>query len=608
MRIIPSVATVIGEPQPKSWAQTLSVSAGYAVIEIHDDETAARNLGIKILSELTLALNTRPVSLDAVRKIADYAFKSGVKSVIVLVPVGNVLYIASSGDGKVYLKRDNQLAVLIEEGGGISGEIKVKDTLLLATGGFLDVMPQIDLVNTFDHLPPVVVAEKLTLQIHQSGKINNGAALIYQISGFTQEDQLSDPQAWPKSSRSWSFPVFPNRRQIIKGFAQIRERNFFSPNNLINKVVKIKSSKRMSAFFVAGIMVFIFIISVYLGIVGQQTKKTATAAELALSQAQHAFDEGMALRDLNPLKGRERLNDAKKILDPIVNQNKGPAEKNIKELYRRISDNLILSMQITDVTPTLYFDAGLLKSGASVGQIVLTDDTLGLLDLTNRSVFSLKIPSKSGTIIGGGDIVQTGSLLFVSPPVFYVYSKDAIYELSGDGKGQKKLVIKNDGNWGKIVSLTGYGGNIYLLDAEKGRIWKYVGVDRGFSDRREYLSSETTVDLSSAANIIVDGSVWVSTKSGKIIKFTQGNLQPFVPQGIEPVLGNDLQIYTSDLIEHLYILDVSNKRIVVLGKDGVYVAQYVWKTQIPVTGFTVSENQKKIFLLSAGQISAFDIK
>ena len=99
----------------------------------------------------------------------------------------------------------------------------------------------------------------------------------------------------------------------------------------------------------------------------------------------------------------------------------------------------------------------------------------------------------------------------------------------------------------------------------------------------------------------IDGSVWVGTTKGQILHFTQGQVNPFVPQGVDPALGNEIHVYTTDDTKNVYLLDADNSRVVVLDKNGVYLAQYRWTGGRP-RDFVVSEENKKILLLIDGKI------
>ena len=189
----------------------------------------------------------------------------------------------------------------------------------------------------------------------------------------------------------------------------------------------------------------------------------------------------------------------------------------------------------------------------------------------------------------------------------YVLSSSGIHKIDLSDKKTVPLVIKKSDEWGAISSMVSFGGNLYLLDTQKSRIWKYIATDKGFSELREYLNPDTILDLTNATGMAIDGSVWIGTKEGKIVRFTQGKENTFIIQGVEPDLGKDLTVYTSDEVKNIYILDRQDKRIVMLDKDGLYQAQYSWTGNIFPSAFFVSEELKKIFLLIDGKFYSIDL-
>ncbi len=146
--------------------------------------------------------------------------------------------------------------------------------------------------------------------------------------------------------------------------------------------------------------------------------------------------------------------------------------------------------------------------------------------------------------------------------------------------------------------MTAYAGNLYVLDTEKSRIWKYVATETGsgFSEIREYLNPDTLPDFSQATSMAIDGSVWVGTTAGRLMRFTQGREDTFVPQGVEPGIGSSIAVYTDDRTKYVYVLEPSGKRVIVLDKDGFYIAQYRWEGPVARTQIVVSKEKKKIFL------------
>ena len=227
----------------------------------------------------------------------------------------------------------------------------------------------------------------------------------------------------------------------------------------------------------------------------------------------------------------------------------------------------------------------------------------------------MSVSSKNGQIVAGGDAFANAARIAIHGDTLYVLTATGIARTSVSDKKTTADVVKKDNQWGTIASLASFGGNLYLLDTQKGRIWKYVATDKaapaggqGFSELREYLNPDTLPDFSAATSLAIDGSVWVSTGQGKILRFIQGREATFAPQGVEPAFGKHLMVYTDDTAKNVYVLDSANKRVVVLSKDGIYLAQYVWKGNVAATALLVPEKLNKILLLAEGKIYAIELK
>ena len=222
-------------------------------------------------------------------------------------------------------------------------------------------------------------------------------------------------------------------------------------------------------------------------------------------------------------------------------------------------------------------------------------------------MYRLDIGTKKAEVVVGGAQLSGISSVAMHGDVVYGLTPGGIIATRLSDKKSERVVPKSD-TWGRVSSLVSFGGNLYLLDTGTSRIWKYTAIEDGFSDIREYLNPDTLPDLSTAANMTIDGTVWVSSKRGAILRFVQGREETFLPKGVEPALGEDLVVYVTDATKNLYVLDRSNSRVVVLDKDSTYLAQYRFDTASAVTAMVVSEQEKKILLLSGGKIYSADLK
>ncbi len=611
MKIVSDTASVIGSSNPTVWGQILNGKHGHAVVEVSGEEQEAAKQGITLLGELEKILANPQQNPEDLKKISADLRYPHVVTMILCIPVGKILYITLSGEGGVYLKRGNNVAVLLSGEGFISGEVREKDTLILASKTLSAYIK--DCIASFDHLPAEEAAEKLTYLINSQHAEWSGAALIYQVSSLEEEPvettELPEVKEQPIRRR---IPVWMSRRVAVRVFHDIRNGRIPYKERMKEEIRTITSNKRrvLSAVFIC--CAVIFLLSVVLGIRKQVTDKGNRETSAVLTEARHAFEEGVALRDLNTIKSRERFKEALKVLDAAIANKTVPPNlrREVDTLRQDVADNLSVVSAERKVTPSLFFDAELLKKGASVKKIARVSDTLIILDTSARTVIALSVADKSGRIIGGGEYVQGTSLITGYDNRAYLFSDNGIFILPFEGKADKKPVIAKNEGWGKIAAMSAFAGNLYLLDSGKNRIWKYMAVESGgFSDMREYLRPDTLPDFSGATDMQINGSVWVSTSTLGFLRFTQGMEETFVPTGIEgPELGKNLSVYTSDDTERVYVLDNANKRVVVFGKDGIYQSQYVWEGEISPTALAVYEKEKIILLVSAGKIYSFALQ
>ena len=609
MRIQPALGSVVGQTSLTHWGQVLMSPHAYGVVEIEDTEGIARQQGVTILTKLSQRLSHEVVSLGDVQEVAHSIQEEGVATLILLVPVGAVVYIVLRGEGKVFLKRGDQFACLIDRDGAISGHVQEGDTLLLVSRAFTKVLTDEQLASVFDHLAPTEVAEKLTLLLHGTTDGEGSAGLIFQVKGLTPvegEEFSSHEEPEPVQTVLAQPTVVHTKRVILRHAASV-----------LRRVAAVKNGKLA---LVAAICVILFISSVILGIRKQGSLQRNQIVSQSLVDAQRAFDEGIALADLNSVKGRERLMQAQTLLEPLVAtvSAKTKEGRQLAALLKLVRENLTQAMQIVRSEPQLFYDVSLLKKGARVHSMALTDDLLGMVDAAGKTVYALTVSSKSAKVVGGGDAFVSATLVGARGDKLYVLTNTAIHEVrTSDTKTTQSVVKKparpagGDTEWGKISALVSFGGNLYLLDIQKSRIWKYVSTSKdlqGFSEMREYLNPDTLPDLSRANGMALDGSVFIGTSDGKILRFTQGKENTFTPQGVTPPLGATLFVYTSDAVKHVYVLDGQNKRVVVLDKDGIYLSQYVWDGNLTPSSLVVSESLKKILLLIEGKIYSIELK
>lgn len=612
MSIKPSLGTVVGLADNVHWGQVFLSPSAYGVVEVEDPAGRARDWGIKALSTLSKLTSDPPKSLKAAQEIAIKAMEERVTSLILLVPVGAILYVVVLGECQVLLKRGEKLAILIDKPGAISGQVLEGDTLILMSSTVSRILTHEEVGALFDHLEAPAVAEKMTLAVHMhqgDSTVSAGAALIFQVKGLTPiEDETSSSFVEEKEvSGGLGRPAFT---RVWKTIQHINVKHALHPRYVREYLRKIPNAWARPMIPVTAFLIVLFVASVLLGIRRQMAQRVEGRIAQVLVQAQHAFDEGVALLELNPVKGRERLGVARDALSPLL-EGLSPSSlegKTVAKLYKDVADQLSVAMQVYRKEPMLYYDLSLLKSQASISSIGQYGDIMMLLDSRGPTIATLELLTKNGRIVAGGESYRGAQLVTMHGDYGYILVEGGIHRVLINDEKTTQHIVKKSTQWGNISSLVSYGGNLYLLDSAKSRIWKYIATEKGFSEVSEYLNPDTLPDLSHASGMAVDGGIWTGTRDGKILRFSQGHEETFAPRGVEPALGKTLTVATTEDDKHLYVLDTDNKRVVVLDKDGVYIAQYVWTGNIAPRELFVSEKLKLILLLADGKLYSLELK
>lgn len=593
MRIIPDVASVIGPSTKIQWGQALIAPSLYGVIEIEEAVGGAMKLGVEALSKLTLAQEFSG-GLSDLEQLAHIPEGRWIRTIILLAPVGNIVYVVLRGKGRVYLKRGEKLARLIEDERGISGQVRQGDILLLATDRFSKALPYPELSSVFDHEDAEAIAEKLTLKLHEAGGGDGGAALIFEVKDIAESEAYTSAPTQTVAQSQLVIERQVRKKHMGKLITKIRDRMESLPRRkLILGIVTI-------------CIVLFFALSIGFGIAQQKQARRNDEVARVLSEAERALEEGNALLDLNPAKGRERLQMAHDLLGPLAQSIPSKTEqgRQISQLFTLVSEQLTLAKNQIVAEPQVFFDPGLLKGGSRADAIALYEEQAMVLD-SQGTVYALDVSSKNSQIVAGGNAYIGAKLAAIHGESIYILVGD---EITAIRDKKSSSAVRKTNEWKKISVMTAYAGNLYLLDSGASRIWKYIAAENGFSNLSEYLNPDTFVDLSGATSMAIDGAVWVGTSDGNILRFVQGRQETFSPQGVDPAFAGRVLVYASDSTKNLYVLEPAAKRVVVLDKEGMYLGQYIWQTELAATSLAVSESNGKILALADGKLYSLDLK
>jgi hypothetical protein len=362
----------------------------------------------------------------------------------------------------------------------------------------------------------------------------------------------------------------------------------------LDELIRITINKKI--ILALGILILIGILA--FSIQREQSAKNKKQANTALlnilKPAEDKYKEGLEMRSLNEQLALDDFTEAERMLvEKDADFPKGTdARVAYEKLLSDIQSQLSGYKEGESADQTVFVDPQKEKL-SSITAITLKGGAPAITD-SNKQAALLKSDGSVDTTYD----VDANKLTDVTAtnPTIFALGSDGIYQVDKNGSSGKKIVDQTG-----LSSIDTFGSNLYATDGTT--INKYSG--ESFSKSSYFTGSPKFT--SGINDFSIDGSIWVIEKNGTIHKFLKGAEESFKLQGLAAPIGKNPYIYTSDDLKNLYILDATNKRVVVIGKEGSYKASYNLSGLNP-TGLAASESAGKIYVVSGGKVYSFEIK
>lgn len=609
------VTKIIATPSDTAWVQSLVIDNFFVLLQVKTREESPLSdgeiatLGKKLLVSIEQAASQqKEKSLASLKKVATTFLESVPEGIVINFVLAqieeNLLYLSLFGKTRAFLIRNKQIGQILHSSANdivvSSGVIQEGDIVALATDEFIKILSPSDLMsffqnksffqnNTLDE-----ASENIAPLIHgRDGASNAGAILILVKTGDMFRDEI------PSQTKLEIFPLFV--RKINSVFFLQKITSLHLAQMLYQKII---SQKRRTTLFAVAALLFSFLIgAIMFGLAQHKKSAQEEVFQKVFARAQKQYEEGASLVDLNKELARKPLVDAKELLEKETGVSDAD-NKRKNELMGRINDVLALALKKYVGTPQLFFDTKLMRETIEPIALSFSDKTIAVLDGKDKSLYTIAILSKAYEVVAAS--LENPQLLALASEAAYVLDEKGITKIDRTSKKATNAIGRDE--FGTIVALSAFGSNLYGLDTKSSGLWKFVPSDGEKMARKAYFPETAKLDFSAGISITIDGSVYVLFEDGTIRKYLEGRLDNFAPSGLDGPLKNPRQLFTDRTLDFLYVLDSGNHRVVVFKKNGVYEAQYGWEGLPDVISFAVSEEQKRIFLLSGTKIYSIDLK
>jgi hypothetical protein len=238
--------------------------------------------------------------------------------------------------------------------------------------------------------------------------------------------------------------------------------------------------------------------------------------------------------------------------------------------------------------------------------ILKLENILYLYELTSGFLYEIDLIDNSSklTFLSSKDTFKLGAatnneiLLLANPEKIAVYNYNKQYNLY--------LLKPNLENTFNVKDMFSYDDNLFFLDTERLNIFKYSKTEDVLNGA-QWIMKGPTDELTSAVSLAVDGDVFVSTDTGAVIKYSQGKKVKELKFDITPSLSRAGQIFTSEGLKNLYILDPQNSRIISFNKTDELIKQFSVPELKNLRDLWADPDEQTIYLLNGLEVHRIHI-
>ena len=494
-----------------------------------------------------------------------------------------------------------------------SGYPKENDILIIGTSSFFSKFSDGTLKAALAGKDVEKAAESLAPTIHSnSSKGDTGAAFLKFQKGkpIKREEEIvkMKKEEVPEERKI----EFDRKRWEIKGFAsfagKLKSRASSFVAVLPDRKIYVKKAKddidtaqnRKVAVSIGFVLLVLLAVSIGFGIRQKKMNDEKSRYEDRLTNAIHLYDEAVSLFELDTDRSRELFVESFQVADQLKREE--VSDPRLDELSSNLEGNYGQILGEFTASAELFVDLPLVSDGFRGDSLAATTETIYVLDKEGGKIMKTAIETKGSEIIAGPDIVHDTKNIAAYSDRVYIAKTDGIYEATDD----KEQVVED--TMGDNNLIHGYAANLYVLNRNTSKIFRYAAAGEGFSSGNNWLIEGIEPDFSKMISWTIDGTIWLLSDTGKIFNYSQGNPQAFTISGVAPSLINPKAIYTNEELDNIYLLEPDAQRIVVIDKEGDYIAQYKSEQAEHAFSLAVSEKEKKIILLTGNKLYSIELE
>ncbi len=569
------------------------------------------------------------------------------------VLAGNELHLSVAGAGAVFLARKTTVTNISQ---GIShfpitdplktfsqvasGDITARDTIFFTSATFDSVFRSVDVGHfALEHSASTIASRLEGLYLDQGQRIPLAVTVVTLLPQYVSEpkQEISSParktyepvaatKLAPRTplivkrsflqqtvllvvsitSHTWKSlktGIWPALKNGSKGVVQ-KIPAISIPRPSATGAKKWASSLPVSSKMFAVIAV-VLLIALGVSIVLLQNKRASDAVIERASQKLHeARTKVDAAKTALIYDNREQasglLADAKELATELqtgtlyIEETKNLAadiqvqQDRLQKIFRSNASNTRVLGDLADHT-----------NNKSPEHIFLVNDALYAASPDTNAIIKMGFDGKSSVVhptTSGIGFIAQGSAQNSDKTILFSTDSNGIALFDTQDNALSAQTIEFPSEKPDLGAIAVFGNRLYAYDNTLKNIFSFNKTLRGYSGGTPWITDEN-VKKTDLVSIAIDGNIFALSKTGVITKLFRGAPADFVQAKTDPSLSSPTKIVTSDTMQNLYVLDPSNKRVVIFSKKGALLRQLFLEEAKSLTDIALSTDEQHLYAL-----------
>ncbi|MDD5342028.1 MAG: hypothetical protein PHI73_01715 [Patescibacteria group bacterium] len=407
---------------------------------------------------------------------------------------------------------------------------------------------------------------------------------------------------------------------VISGRKNITQKLQHLPTNASTSVSKQivffqkLTRRRKVLLLVFVLIIFIFAQSVIIINRNKETKKQLATYQDSLNQAttkEQDAEAAMLYGDEN--NTRTLLKQATDLIASIPEKEREHRyQAEIAGLMTKIDSLALKTKHINTIAePTLLADLATAGTEVAAGGLAGIFGSDIVAYSTNKSeLYQVNVDEKKPASIAFTEAkdqtVRFSAPLSNNTALLYL-SNDTLLQYKSTDDSFTALTIDFENQDRTLAGMASYLDRIYTLDTKNNQIFRHQKSGNQYQKGASWLT-QAEADVKNGVDLAIDGSVFVLRSDGQLTKFVQGATDTsFSLNAIDPAISSPTKLWLDVDTTYLYILEPSQKRLLVFTKTGKLKNQYASNAFDNLLDMAINEKDKKAYLLNGTKIFGVDL-